>query len=630
LISILTGNLSRSQNRDSVRYSIDEINVISNKIATDIFYSPTKIQLIERNDIENKNGETLSDILQIAGGVFLKAYGGSGSLSTISTNGLGSEHTLVLLNGFKLNSSQNAQIDLNTISKDNIERVEVMNNGSSSIYGSEAIGGVVNIITRNNMGKDLYLKLEAQLGSYNQRKISVEANKNLENVNFNLSFNKEISLNNYQYNFKNGTSKIIKERANSNYDVANYSLNLNLKINPNSKISLFSNYSDLIRGIPGIEVGSEASNASQLDNNWNSILSYENRLSNNAYLKSQINFQNNLSHYSDLVISNSFYKNIYISHSSQINYSRKYLELVPGYETSYATLMSNEIKENAKRIQASLYLVSEITPFKFIKIFPSIRYDHISDINKNVFSGKLGINYKPIENLNWNFKSTIGNNFASPTFNELYWKDLGNRKLKPESSLNFDAGMIFGFELFSKNIIEITYTNIEAKDKIVWSPNSNGFWTPKNIGRSTSDIFMLEINAGKDLSKDFNANAGFKFSHTQSIKKSLAFQGDPSYGKQIFYIPEQLAKCNLSLKYKESGLNIFYSFTGKRFTDFENEKFLPAADMFELNFSQNIQFDKFRTGLKFEINNLFNEDYQIISGYPMPLRNYKLNLSFEY
>lgn len=630
LISIFVCDTGFSQNKDSIKYTTDQINVISNKIATDIFFSPSKVQLIGSKEIENKNGETLSDILQIAGGVFLKVYGGSGSLSTISTNGLGAEHTLVLLNGFKLNSSQNAQIDLSTVSKDNIERVEVMNNGSSSIYGSEAIGGVVNIITKNSIGKDFYFKINGQLGSYKQRKIGFEANKSTNNFNCYINLSKESSLNNYQYYFNNGIDKIIKERANSNYEVANYSFNLNFKINPNSKMILFSNYSDIMRNIPGIEAGSEASKATQLDNNWNNILSYENGLSKNVYLKSQINFQNNLSHYSDLTITNSFYKNIYISHSSQINYSKNYLEIIPGYEVSYAALMSNEVEDKAIRVQTSFYLVSEITPFKLLKVFPSVRCDHISDLNQYVFTGKFGINYRPIESLNWNFKSSFGNNFTSPTLNELYWKDLGNKNLKPESSLNFDAGMIFGFELFSKNILEITYTNIEAKDKIVWSPNSNGLWSPKNIGRSTANIFMLEINAGKDLSKNFNATIGFKYSNTRSLKKSVDFTGDPSYDKQIFYVPDQLVKCNIYLKYKESGLNIFYCFTGKRFTDFENNNFLPAVDMFELNFCQNLKFDKFNTLLKLEVNNLFNKDYQIISGYPMPLRNYKINLSFEY
>lgn len=619
-----------SQNKDTAKYSTEEISVMSNKVMTDIFYSPSKIQVLERKDIENKNGETLSDILQTAGAVFLKVYGGTSSLSTISTNGLGSEHTLVLINGFKINSSQNAQIDLSTVSKDNIERVEIMNNGSSSIYGSEAIGGVINIITKTVLEKDIHLKVNGQIGSYNQRKIRIEGNKKFNEFNFNMSFSKEASLNNYDYYFKNGPGRVLKERQNSKYNIDNYFLNLIYGINSKSRLSLTSNYSEIIRNIPGIEAGSAPSEAIQADDNWNNILSYENTLSENVFIKSQVNYQNNLSHYDNQLFTNSFYKNIYISNASQINFSGNNFEIIPGYELSYATLKSNEVNDEAKRFQTGLFCVSEFTPVNFLTIYPSARYDHISDLNRNVFSGKLGFNIKPVTDVNWNFKAGIGNNYASPTFNELYWKELGNRHLKPESSLNIDAGMIFGFDLFAKTIIELTYTNIEAKDKIVWSPNSNGLWTPKNIGRSVSNVYLFEINTGKQFSKQLFLNAGFKYSFTNSVKKSFDFTGDPSYGKQIFYIPEQLAKCNISLRYNESSVNIFYSFTGKRYTDFENKNFLTAADMFEINFSQNIRFGSILSIIKLEINNLFNEDYQIISGYPMPLRNYKINLSLEY
>ncbi|MEO6693793.1 MAG: TonB-dependent receptor [Ignavibacteria bacterium] len=604
--------------------------MISNKINTDIFFSPSKIKLIERTDIENKNGETLGDILQLAGGVMLKAYGGNGSLNTISTNGLGAEHTLVLLNGFKLNSAQNAQIDLSTISKDFIERIEVMNNGSSSLYGSEAMGGVVNIITKNISGKNLYFKLNGEFGSHSQRKISVEAGKELRNINFNINFSKETSLNNYDYFFNNGAEKIKKERFNSNYKIDAYSFNVNFKIHSHSKLNLLTYYNELMRNLPGIEAGSEPSKSNQTDHNWNSIISYENVLTKNIDIKSQINFQNNLSHYINTNVSNSFYKNINISNSAQINYSKKHFEIIPGYEISYASLKSNEIEDNTRRVQAGLFIVSQFKPNTSIKFFPSIRYDHISDIKKNVFSGKLGINFNPVKHLNWNLKSSIGNNFASPTFNELYWKDLGNKQLKPESSVNFDAGSIIGFDLYSKNLLEITYTFIEAKDKIVWSPNNSGIWSPANIGRSVSNTFMIEVSAAKRFLKNLNLKFGLIYSYTSSIKKSIDFPGDPSYDKQIFYIPKELAKYNLSIKYKESGLNIFYSFTGKRFTDFENINFLPAVDLLELNIYHKVKMGNFLAGIKFELNNVFNEDYQIISGYPMPLRNFKFNFSFEY
>ena len=193
-------NFLYSQNIDSINFKTKEIKVFGNKIVTNKFNSPIKIQTITNEQIQNKNGESLASVLQLATGVFIKSYGGNASLSTISLNGLGSEHTLVLLNGFKLNSSQNAQIDLSSVSKDNIERIEVMNNGSSSLYGSEAIGGVVNIITKSyltDFKKDITIFVNGQIGSYNQRKLQMSLSKQLSNLNLDFNFSKEEAKNNY-------------------------------------------------------------------------------------------------------------------------------------------------------------------------------------------------------------------------------------------------------------------------------------------------------------------------------------------------------------------------------------------------------------------------------------------------
>lgn len=618
-----------SQSNDSIKFKTEEINIFGNKIITNKFDAPIKIQSISREQINNKNGETLSDILQLGGNIFIKSYGGN-SLNTLSMNGLGSEQTLVLLNGFKMNSYQNSQIDLNSIGKDNIERIEILNNGSSSIYGSQAIGGVINIVTNNNFVNDLSLKLNAQAGSYEQKKIYLGINKRLTNLNIDLNYSKESSLNNYDYYFNNGINRLLKQRENSNYNFSNYSVNINYYNNRNLLLSGYSNYSDQLRYIPGIETGSAPSNSYQQDRNFNNILSIENILSKSSSFKSQFNFQNNLSDYSDRVITNSYYKNIVLSNTSQINFTETDYEIITGYEISYATLNSNEVEDNVKRTQPGVFIVSKINITESIKLFPSVRYDYVSDINKNVLTGKFGMNIKPFNKYNLNFKASAGNNFASPTFNELYWKDLGNKNLKPESSVNYDAGIIIGFNSFSENTIEFTYTHINVTDKIVWSPESGSLWTPKNIGKSTSNVILIDANATKEFYDDFSLNLNVNYSYTQSLNKSSGYEGDPTYDKQIFYIPEQMAKFNTSLKYKETGLNFFYTYTGKRYTNFENTNILPAVNLIEGNIYQNFIINKISAQIKLEINNVLNQNYQIIAGYPMPLRNYKLALSLEY
>lgn len=619
-----------AQSKDTVKFRTDEINIYGTKIKTNIYESPEKIQYIDNQKIMNKNGEGLSDVLQLGAGVYVKSYGGNNSLNTISLNGLGAEHTLVLLNGFKMNSSQNNLIDLNTITKDNIESIEILNSGSSSIYGSEAMGGVVNIITKNKLSGDLSIKINGQAGSYEQRKLFFDIGKTFNDLSLAVNFSKESSLNNFDYYFNNGSGTVLKERTNSNYERSNYSAELKYRINKTAYLNYFTNYSDQQRNIPGIETGSEPSNSVQYDKNFNNILSVVSTFSENTSFNTQFNYQVNLQNYSDNVITNSYYKNIFISNSSQVNFYGNNFEVVSGLQLNYSALKSNEVQDNIKRFQPGVFVVSKINVNGSVAIYPSLRYDFISDINDDVLSGKIGINIRPSRNSRFNIKASAGNNYAAPTFNELYWKDLGNKNLKPERSLNLEAGLIFGFDFISDNSVEVTYTYIDARDKIIWSPNSAGLWMPANIGLSSSNVILIDANLKKQFSESFSADLNVNYSYTSSLKKSSEYEGDPTYGKQIFYLPQELAKFNLGLIYKQTGINIFYTFTGKRFTNFENTGYLKAVDLFEGNIFQNIETGKIHTQIRFEVNNIFNADYQMIAGYPMPLRNYKLSLSFEY
>lgn len=631
VLSVFSCRESIAQDVDSSKYKTEEIGVYSYKVSADIFSSPVKIQLITENEILNKNGESLADVLQLAGGVFIKSYGGNASLGTISLNGLGAEHTLVLMNGFKLNSAQNAQVDLSTLSKGNIERIEVLNNGSSSIYGSESVGGVVNVITKSGISSGFNAGIIAKFGSYNQKFFQMTLAKSIDRFGVDFNYSKESSDNNYRYYFVNGTSRILKERLNSAYETSFSTLNLEYSVSQFSTLRLSSFYNLIKREIPGIETGSEPSASEQSDKNWNSIASFETMFNKNISFRSQLNFQNNLSGYNNGIYINSYYKNIFLSNSSQINFQKRNIQLISGYELSYSSLYSNETSGDAERIQTGLYLVSEINSGTKLKIFPSVRYDFISDINKKVVSGKFGINFRPSDNLNLNFKTSIGNNFSAPTFNELYWKDLGNTYLVPETSVNFDAGFIFGFSLFSENVIEFTYSNINAVNKIVWSPGNSGLWMPQNEGNTLSQVFSSDLNSIKQITMNIAANIDLNYSYTNSVNKSSGFAGDPSLNKKLFYIPAHQLKINAGIEFFNAGINLFYSYTGIRYTDKENLYFLPAEGLTEGNVYYNFSLaEKVRAQIKLEINNILNNNYQIISGYPMPLRNYKLGLSLDY
>ena len=630
---ILFANVCFPQS-DSVKYSTEEIIVTGTRIYSDIYSSPSKVDLFTRKQIQNKNGERLSDILQMSGGTYIKSYGGNSSIKSISFNGLGAEHILILLNGNRMNSFQNSQIDLSLIPKDNIERVEVFNSGFSSIYGSDAIGGVINVITSNDdiTKKELSLNFISQYGSYDYSKYSFSASKNFSNVSVELIYSNESSNDDFDYYFFDGVTEVLKQRENSDYGLKNYALNAQIDLNQSSKVNVYSNYIDNERSFPGIETGSPPSEAKQYDLNWNNILTYENNINRNLFFKSGLNYQNNLMNYENGELIQSYYKNIVYTNNSQICYYTDGFKATAGYDLSYALLKSNEVEDNVNRIQTGMYLVSEIGLFKNgnLKVLPSLRFDTYSDIGKSNLAAKVGLNYKPFVDYKFHIRSSIGNNYRAPTFNELYWKELGNKNLTSEESVNFDAGFILNFDFIANNTLDVSYTYIDVSNKIIWRPNASGLWSPVNLTKSRSDVLAVDLKMGKEFYRDVSSSVSLNYVFTSSIKKSSEYPGDPSFNKQIFYVPQNTFKVNLELFVKNIGINVYYSFISRRFTDFENIKYLPATEILDGNVFVNIKVNDLNLQTKFEVNNILNKNYQLISGYPMPLRNYKLGLSLNY
>lgn len=137
--------------------SLDKVEVTGSRIRRVDVETSSPVFTIDRSSIESSGVATLGELLQempsIAGAATnpqVNNGGGSGA-STVSLRGLGSERTLVLLNGRRINSSPGiSTVDVNAIPINMIERVEVLKDGASAIYGSDAIGGVVNFITRKD------------------------------------------------------------------------------------------------------------------------------------------------------------------------------------------------------------------------------------------------------------------------------------------------------------------------------------------------------------------------------------------------------------------------------------------------------------------------------------------------
>ncbi len=615
-------------------YTLSEVTVISSKLQIKLKDVSTKIEIIDEAKIKQSNGTRLPDILKSSGSAFIKSYGITPQLQSISTNGLGAQHTLILIDGIRLNSFQNSQIDLSLIPLQNIERIEIINNGVSSIYGSDAIGGVVNIITKNRSlienNKDYKIGFSVSNGSFNTKSYSLNLEKQTTDFNIDLFFNTEKSDGSFEYYFNNGSEKILKERENSSYLLYDLGINTQYIINNSNRIRFLSTYTYQNKNLPGIETGSTPPKTKQIDKNWNNILLSENIISPNVTLLTSFNFQNNFMNYSVGKILSSDYKNLVYSLASEIRLKKNFFSLTGGYNFTNAKLISDNIQNGTARNEHAIFISSVLSFTEDIKIFPSARYDYISDIKQGSATYKLGINYQPFTKSSFSLKGNLGKNFRAPSFNDLYWQPGGNINLKPENSFNAETGLFYSFNNFLKGQVDLSYTYIFAKNKIIWLPGERGIWSPENIEESVSKNVSLNLSVARLISPKLSLgfDAGIKFINSKKISET--YLNDAAKNKQFPYIPILSSNLGLSLSYKKFELNLNYIHIGKRYSDSANNNELSPINTLDGNISIEYKLWDIKLIAKLEGNNLTNTNYEVISGYPMPLRNYRITLFINY
>lgn len=160
-------------------YSLDEVVVTATRTMKEIQEVPSSISVITAKDMEKKNIHTVRDAIGQMPGLYINRKGDS---SEINLRGFDTTNILVLVDGVQMNSTYNSSVNLNDIPVDNIERVEVLRGAASSIYGGHAVGGVVNITTKEAKEEGTTATANLSYGSHDTWKKSVylhsKANEN--------------------------------------------------------------------------------------------------------------------------------------------------------------------------------------------------------------------------------------------------------------------------------------------------------------------------------------------------------------------------------------------------------------------------------------------------------------------
>ena len=599
---------------------------------------------------------SLSQLLIQHSPVFIKSSG-PGSTASASFRGTTASHTLVLWNGFQLNSPALGEVDFSMIPVFFTDEVSLQW-GSKTSANSGGLGGVINIDNKQKFNEGLILDLNFTRGSFKTKGLYVTLG----------------------YSAKNFIARVKAYRNSSDNDFTY----INIATIPHQEMKQ-KNASFIDYGfMPEIKV--------QFKNSLLTFVSW-NQFSHRNYPQIMPNVFNNTKEYSD----NDFSRNVlsykYYWNTGRVEMKTAYFYEVQTYFLESYTSNGNPVTQNNSLNKSNIFrqiIDMQQDLYKSWKLYAKIQwdnemvtssdYDSMPELvegilvesvvstgsttgrkNRNILSfyaaidGKIyndldlrmtlrndivddkSVGFFPTATITYrtpfvkglSFNAGYSHNYRNPTLNDLYWNPGGNENLKGENGKTVDLDINYLYENLNFNLdLRTGLYYSKVKDWIQWVPTNYRYWMPKNVSEvmARGAEFHLKANYRYAL-WNFTISGNYVYSHTTD-ESEYAQQYD-SDGKQLIYIPKHHANAFAEVRWKTWNLNYTFEFTGKRTTSMNDDDFfaydLPYYTLHHLSLGK--QLNKIR--LEFRINNLLNNDYQTVLWRAMPGRSYDIYLEFK-
>jgi len=443
-------------------------------------------------ELEDFSGEynTTSELLSFSPGVVVRDFGGFGQLKTLSIRGSSNDQVIILLDGVRINSPLGGGVDLSTIPLDYVEKFEIIRGGASALAGSDAIGGVVNIVTKKT--DKPFTNLSLIYGSFDTLSLNLSRAQKLGNLSYFFSFTHAQS--NGDFKFKS-VNDITLKRINNEFHSESFLGKVDYDFN-GWKLSFLNEsfYDD--KGVPGLGEFQESKSNQKDIRNLTSL-----KVSKRGFLNPNLDFEMILfNRFDQLDFKNpeptlgipidTLSKTFSFGANPKLTWYAPLDQIVTFASEIRGDVLRNEDFNNPERFTLSSYLSDEIHLLReLILINPIIRFDLFKtsaeeSSTEGEFSPKLGIIVSPLRRVS--LKGNIGRSFRAPSFSELFFPEEGfiggNPDLKPESSFDFDFGLVFSHPRIG---FEVSYFRNKINDLILFVFVSAQRIEPRNVGEVT-------------------------------------------------------------------------------------------------------------------------------------------------
>jgi len=643
---------------DSVQ-RVREVVVVSRPALREVVPS----QKLNGEQLERLSSHSVADALRYFSGIQLKDYGGVGGIKTVNIRSMGTHHLGISYDGVALGNAQNGQIDLGQFSLDNVEEITLYNGQKSAIFQPASDfgnAGAIYIRTRRPEfadGKRYNLKLKTQYGSSDMFRLTAQWEQQLsDKVSSSLSAGFLTASGKYKFRYErrypNGATAWDTTAVRQNGDIHAERIEANLHgrlIQGGWQLKGYLYNS--ARGIPGAIVNNvwrrgerqqDLNTFFQADFNKNIGEGFSTRwLAKYAYYDTHYVNKDT----TQLPVDNRYRQQEFYASTANV------LELLPGWSAS----LSYDFKWNKLNADiwnfayptrlSNLVSVATAVDYRHLKAQASLLASFINDRthpkNSNLKSQTSNltrltpaffVNVYPFRGTFFSFRAYVKKSFRMPTFNDLYYTDMGNANLVPESALQYDAGFALN-KHFEQGIIRHAEMHFDAyyntvHDKIVAYPKGQQFrWTMLNLGRVHIKGIDVEAEADCSVGRDFVATVRAQYTYQDA--RDVTDPATSYYKHQIPYIPWHSGSAIVGLNYRQWTLNYSFIYAGERYDEQENILYNHMEPWYTSDLSLLWQLPVRRPTLTLhlDVNNVLDQDYEVIVNYPMPGRNYALTLN---
>ncbi|MHB8851882.1 MAG: TonB-dependent receptor plug domain-containing protein [Ignavibacteriaceae bacterium] len=627
--------LSVAQQRDSSKiFRMSEIVVTATRTKIPAIEAASSITVIDSTEIAALNKRSVFGLLKDQYGVSFTQQGAPGSLSYVYLRGADPGQTLVLLDGIALNMTNDPDntYDFANLPVENIERIEILRGPQSTLYGSNALGGVINIITKEGSGKPKFF-LSAEGGSYNSYNADAGFDGSLDKFNYSLTYSRFKSD-----GFSSASSKYgnTEKDGTSNYNISSRfgetfssNFNLNFFAHFTKAQTALDQHGGFEGDDPTFVYNTEeqsyrtVGDLSLLGGIWDQTFSvsfYRNvrkynfdstlfnpASSNSLYdgNKIDLNWQNNLKLSNNLI-------SLGVDEEKEIAISDYF------YNSSVYGNFNSIFPQNSATT-FGIYIQDQLNEGKSFFSSFGVRYDKHSRFG-SVITYRIAPAYV-FWKTGTKIKATFGTGFKAPSLFYLFDPAYGNINLKPEKSTGWDVGIeqfLFQDKLDAGlNYFDNSFTDLFGFD--------NNFRT---INVDKAETKGVEFYVSAKLIE----NIDLKFNYTYTDAKDLS-NNSPDKNLPLLRRPKNKLGFNADYNFLEKvNANIEIIYVGERDDKDFNQYPVPRVklpDYTLVNLSASYNFTKV---VQFygRIDNLFNKYYEDVLGYATPGQSEYLGIKLNF